>query len=551
LATIAFGGLLILNFTFRYFVKSGLLPADNRALGYIVPDSKHFHQVASEKANCIRKEGWTSFELFPKYLGVGQGIAGVASFFYVLFGNHPDIMVMISCLAQLFSGILLFSFLKKPFGEKSAVFGSLIFVFNPFALEWTANLHRDSFFILGNFLILFALGQAVQPNQANAWRDKTTAVLIFLPLAAGIFLCWIMRTYWPLFISINLLLLLITNLSILARNKIFKTKQQKLQNQLRPILNMGIITVFSVGLFIALKKVYEVPVYENAFVRSVQGVEKPSLHLPVHESKSKMQGCSQTPKDVTNPKQKKLQKIPSVVFDLPLTSILSEGDILGASTLSGGKASVPGKFSFLEPQTRPEAGYSFQKAVFSPADSLKYDRVEFDLQIRVLRKFTFTPWLAQSLQAPFEKIYIWRKSALNLPAGSNLEQESDLASVPSFFVYLPRALCVGFFAPFPADLVQPGSTEVGTLGRRMYLVTWPLYLISLIGFGIWFLQAKDEFPLKNQTLYAVLSVLIFVYLVPNIGTLVRFRAGFFMLIICSGAAYWIKKLFDKQSHQSA
>jgi alpha-tubulin suppressor-like RCC1 family protein len=68
----------------------------------------------------------------------------------------------------------------------------------------------------------------------------------------------------------------------------------------------------------------------------------------------------------------------------PTASTISYGESLGASTLTGGTASVPGTFAFKTPATTPNAGLAQNfKVVFTPTDTANYELVEIDVPVTV------------------------------------------------------------------------------------------------------------------------------------------------------------------------
>ncbi len=74
--------------------------------------------------------------------------------------------------------------------------------------------------------------------------------------------------------------------------------------------------------------------------------------------------------------------LPTVITP-PAPSVLLIGQALGNATLSNGTASIPGTFSFANPQTQPPGGNSTQSVVFTPTDSGNYTSTTFDLPVVV------------------------------------------------------------------------------------------------------------------------------------------------------------------------
>lgn len=123
-------------------------------------------------------------------------------------------------------------------------------------------------------------------------------------------------------------------------------------------------------------------------------------------------------------------------------------------------------------------------------------------------------------------------------AGSEIDGDRLPNSAASAFAYLPRALFVGLFSPFPdswADRV--------TLPRLIGAMETAVWYVFVLGAGIAVARHKSRRLLSGAVFCAIL-ILIFAYVHPNVGTLYRQRYGvwhFFMLI---GAIGWASLILD-------
>jgi len=173
----------------RFAVLQGFISGANLAHGFFVPDAVTFHELASEKAREIRKEGWGAWQLRPS----GQFAAGMASILYVFTGASPWAVLGLNACLHACAGCLLFMILRRIFPFFPAMAGCLLFTVHPATLEWTANLHRDGIFILGNFLFLLGLlglYEQLQGKTRMAWFG--TLGLLNL----GFLLVWFSRSYF-------------------------------------------------------------------------------------------------------------------------------------------------------------------------------------------------------------------------------------------------------------------------------------------------------------------------------------------------------------------
>lgn len=167
-----------------------LFPQWNAGEGMLVGgDSFLFHQLAVSLAQAIHAQGWSAWQLRPD----GQGPAGVAAIFYVLFFPHPWVMIPIYAGLQATSAFALFKIINRLTGRRLTSFiAGLPFWLYPSAMSWYTQNHKDSFMIAGALLILLAWLRLVDTAIWKRWQD----VLISLALLfGGAFLSWIMRPY--------------------------------------------------------------------------------------------------------------------------------------------------------------------------------------------------------------------------------------------------------------------------------------------------------------------------------------------------------------------
>lgn len=118
-------------------------------------------------------------------------------------------------------------------------------------------------------------------------------------------------------------------------------------------------------------------------------------------------------------------------------------------------------------------------------------------------------------------------------AGSNIDTGVSFASKADIARYLPRAVVIGLFSPFPNMWFVPG-TEVGLKGRIFCgLETAVMYLVNILAvLGVWFRRQQLTTWLLVLIIGAGLTALGLV--VSNIAALYRMRYVFWILIIILG-----------------
>lgn len=118
--------------------------------------------------------------------------------------------------------------------------------------------------------------------------------------------------------------------------------------------------------------------------------------------------------------------------------------------------------------------------------------------------------------------------------GSNIDADTQFNSMTDMILYLPRALFVGLFAPFPSMWLGMGS-QVGNSGRLLsgfeMMLTYLIEMLALVGF--W--QKKENLVAWLLVLTVGMGATSLGLIVINIGTLYRVRYPFWMMMAILGA----------------
>lgn len=118
--------------------------------------------------------------------------------------------------------------------------------------------------------------------------------------------------------------------------------------------------------------------------------------------------------------------------------------------------------------------------------------------------------------------------------GSNIDADTQFNSMTDMILYLPRAVFVGLFAPFPSMWFAAGS-QVGTSGRLLsgfeMLLTYLLEILAVVGF--W--QKRQNLVAWLLALTVGMGATSLGLIVINIGTLYRVRYPFWMMLTIFGA----------------
>lgn len=123
-------------------------------------------------------------------------------------------------------------------------------------------------------------------------------------------------------------------------------------------------------------------------------------------------------------------------------------------------------------------------------------------------------------------------------AGSNIDTNIHFENFQDYVEYIPRALEIGLFSPFPdqwwSSAIQPG----GKMMRRLAAAEMLVYYFSFG--GLLYLIFRRDYRMTAVTvlILTVPAVLFYALAIPNIGTLYRMRYPFFLCFTVLGFCGW-------------
>lgn len=127
--------------------------------------------------------------------------------------------------------------------------------------------------------------------------------------------------------------------------------------------------------------------------------------------------------------------------------------------------------------------------------------------------------------------------------GSNIDREVEIQSFGDLAMYLPRAVQIGFLAPFPNMWFTRG-VEVGRTGRLIVGAEMlGIYLLLLLGGASLFFQRKRVL-VWFLFIVAALGCIALAYVVVNIGALYRLRYPYFVpIILLAAEGYYLLQTY--------
>ncbi|WP_447968602.1 hypothetical protein [Nitrospira sp. M1] len=443
---------LLASLAIQLYIIPNIFPQFDLGDGLIIFDSSGFSQLAKVKAIEIKEEGWGAWELHPQSLSP----AGIASIFYTLWTPKPFSLLPFNALIHALSACAIFWLLGHLFSSRSAIVGSMLFVINPAAMEWVAQIHRDGIFIMGNLLVLVC---AVQLYKGLELFNVRTMSWGLLGGVLGTWLVWVARPYW---VPVLLVFMLfgIAFVSIV----IFLTRDLR---QIGPVQFLSFI-VFSMSC--VLFQVWLMKHYGYNFT-----------NLPPDESLIKIE----------EPRNGSYSDNRDDAKDWEVTEASANGLI-----------------------------WSWKR----------------------------TSWLPYEIEAKFYQMARARQGFSSAGGNTVVDTNVSLDSAGAFFNYFPRALQLGLLSPLPELWQGVGSTPAMTLARKITGIVTLVFYMCLMSGLIGIILYRRVPLLWIILFFSLLGIVVLAYICPNIGTLLRLRAGFYMLFITFGAAnlvemvsVWLRK----------
>jgi|WetSurMetagenome_2_1015567.scaffolds.fasta_scaffold00106_24 putative peptidoglycan lipid II flippase len=183
----------------------------------------------------------------------------------------------------------------------------------------------------------------------------------------------------------------------------------------------------------------------------------------------------------------------------------------------------------------PVSMFSASKSHISEVYSVNTLSVEAKMQNWT---WTRSEILPEQIDRAFEKISRIRTYfvmiGLSVGAGSMIDIDRLPDDAESLAAYLPRALVVGLFAPFPNTWTERVSPP--RLVGAVETLVWYILFTGIIVL----LAKRSSRPLFAGLIFSLCIIVLLGCVNSNIGTLYRQRFGFWFFILLCGATGWAK-----------
>lgn len=153
-----------------------------------------------------------------------------------------------------------------------------------------------------------------------------------------------------------------------------------------------------------------------------------------------------------------------------------------------------------------------------------------------------TNWVPQVVEERFYRLAIAREGAKSQAGNTLVDARWRLDSTGAILEYLPRALQLGLLSPFPELWTGLASTPAMTMARKVMGGVTLFFYVCLLGLGVGLWQLRRNMLPWVMIGVCLIGILTYALTYPNIGTLIRYRYGFYMLLVGFGLASWSELL---------
>jgi len=155
------------------------------------------------------------------------------------------------------------------------------------------------------------------------------------------------------------------------------------------------------------------------------------------------------------------------------------------------------------------------------------------------------------LEKLFSSVIISRRDIIN-DGGISLDPHSSEELSGSNFVFeLFRSLQRGLFSPLPDLWFQEGKSGFYALGKKIFIFISPLSWFCLAGVACGLFTKTWHKNLLFVFSFCVISIWFISFVVPNVGTMMRLRYGFYGFLLAAGASYWLHLLLKMTPYAKA
>lgn len=503
---------LVISILIQFLILPILLPQFHMGHGLLDGgDWAFYHTRAVELSNIIKEGGWSYWQMKPEGFGLIGFVAGIYSFFGIF---EPYVLIpFFSLLHSLGATCIVLLIEKLDFNRGESFLSAIPFLIFPSSLLWVSQILKDVFTINGSLIILLALTWILNISNSDNFLFTFKKLLgFYFVMLFGFVLIWIVRPY---FIQISLVFVLLSFITIdlFLIFKIFFKKNLS-------ILNMLLILLTQFFLIISINHLPELKgqnIDYNSILKQVPSpvFNEQQIEFPPSEKNQTIKITKFLPDTDTKPNKTKTKT--------------KSDDLIDTDT----KTTIKEK----------------KKEIYK--EELRQEEVE-EPNVIEFKDWYPSTYLPTRIDNEFKKLYYQRCYFYTVQHGANstFDFGTDLNSFEKLVKYIPRAIQVGLFSPFPSSWFAEHSSQ---LSKLMHIVTGMEMLfiyLCLVGFTISLFIWKKKLEFWIFVCFSFYFTLIPIYALPNIGALVRYRYGAIMLLVALGISTYLRLYFHKTTNDT-
>ena len=454
-------------------------------------DWNGFHLQAVAQAERISSLGWQEFRLRPDGENI---ITGLCSLLYYFIAPKPWTLLPLNAAIFACAALALFTLVKYlGVRDRNALLAVVPFIVFPSSVVQFAQIHKDVFCTAGLLTILSCW--------VYLFRGGLTMKRLPVPLGLGLVAIVVVWLFRPYFLQILLYwgIVFFACYSCAAALRVLKVRSVSAQKQYSSLLGFYGASMFSMLVLLAV-------IYWCY-----------SSYLDVRAA--------------------------------PLKTIISTQDAKYFSR-GGVKIYEVGLLTAaVVPRSSMEAAEAAQtlEAGSETLEDLLSSAAKRRVPVIVLKE---NAPVENFVNKVFLKLAVARGGFTNSGKGAatNIDMGVVFFSPADLLRYVPRALQIGFFAPFPDTPFAVESKKANYLEIYIAVVEMLLCYVMLTGLIFWIARISSlGSAFWIPVLFSSSVILLMGLTVANIGTLYRMRFPFFMIFVAFGLAGLLQFFGSKRS----
>jgi len=537
---------------------------NGQGVWWVSADTFVYQQEALIQLEYLKNSNWTGwFTSFNNHINVK-----IVSLSYWIFGtNNPISLSFTNALIWVFSIILIFKSSKLIFPKNTFVpFFTIFFFFQPSILFQSTQMLRDPYLIFG--ICCFIYSWIILENNHSKWKWLfymllgfifTTSMRLYLfpifVLPTLAYMAWVLYYKRWMFSPFVILLVLLGSFQLIYDNNYgqinIDQKLTSMKSQLNPqeILDQKLeIEILNGHLNFGMMAAKQKLEFEKNKLKLQEIIEEGLVQQNNLERKAFEQ------QKIYEKNLAKIQTLDQNIYEEEILILKKAIVLYQKNLLVNESARLKKTLSILNQKVLMEAEEERLKANWAymseletiipqpnviPSESLIMNILNvYSHHIGSIR-YDF-----QRAVSPSE-VYLLYQAEIEAP-GSSMDSHILIYDFNTLIKYFPRALQVGFFAPFPIEWFQE-RRAVGRIGSILSGIEMFIWYFILVGFSYALFYNYAVFrQLLPVLFFSIVIIVLLSYVVPVLGTLFRLRQGYMLPFFIFGT-YGLAMIFNRFS----